>query len=473
MEPHGIARVSRATAWHDGCSGPVVRTHRAFVLERAVLVLLSLSAGCLGCTASNAGSTGSQSPGGADASGVTGAQDGEPDSQATSATGDAAASGDDAGGSSCGDGGLHIPPLVDAAPCTPGQLVAATPVTIVTPDPAPSNPTLASSPFGDRFLAVWTDGGETINGTPIHESIRSSLVQPSRGGVVFSAAVELTGSGHCPVAAWNGTDFTVVWGDDSGMRSQEIDKAGTLVGSPAQVLSKANANVCPASLVAGPGGLAVAWYEGQSAYTENVGQMGPGGAIGSQVLLDTVGPGVSPNAALAQLGGNTYAAFVEWPDGSTSNTIVSAIDWSRQTALAQAVEPGFFGSFLAAGDELWLTAGHAAATVYAGAPGAPFRTIGASCTQKGWSIATDACGRLVQLGIGGHTPAGVATVLFAQPLGWTSAGVPLGNVTGSAIAGAASTFGVLWYARIGPGIPEVLDAQTSGSLSFTTLSWSP
>jgi len=448
-----------------------VRTHRILVPERAVLVLLSLPAACLGCTASNAGSTGSQSPGGADASGVTGESGGEPAQQATSA-GDAGAFGDDSGGSSCADGGLDIPPLVDAASCTPGQLLAATAVTIVTPDPDPSNPMLASSPSGDRFLAVWTDGGEAINGTPIPESIRSSLVQPHPGGVVFSAAVELTGSGHCPVAAWNGTDFTVVWGDDSGMRSQEIDGAGTFVGSTAQVLSKANANVCPASLVAAAGGLAVAWYEGQSAYAENVGLIEPGGAIGSQVLLDTVGPGVAPNAALAQLGGQTYAAFVEWPDGSTSNTIVSAIDWSQQTALAQAIEPGFFGSFLAAGDELWLTAGDNDATLYAGTPGAPFRTMGAACTTEGSSIATDACGRLVQLGIGGYTPAGIATGFFAQPLGWTSAAVPLGTVTASAIAGAASTFGVLWYARIGPGIPAMLDAQTSGALSFTTLSWS-
>ncbi len=235
------------------------------------------------------------------------------------------------------------------------------------------------------------------------------------------------------------------------------------------MLSKANASACPASLVATPCGLAVAWYEGQSAYTENVGLIGQNGAIGDQVLLATVGPGVAVGAALAQLQGHTYVAFIEWPDADSASTVVSEIAWSAQTALSQAVEPGFFGSFLAAGDQLWLTAGEAAATLYAGSPGAPLRTVGTVCNFA--SIATDACGRLVQLGTGGPTPGGIELGFFARPIGWTGPVVSFGAVTGSAIAGAASTFGLLWYARIGPGGPELPDAQTPGLLSFTTLSW--
>ncbi len=121
------------------------------------------------------------------------------------------------------------------------------------------------------------------------------------------------------------------------------------------------------------------------------------------------------------------------------------------------------------GDQLWLTAGYAAATLYAGTPGASFRAVGTLCNFA--SIATDSCGRLVQLGTMGDTAAGVALGFFARPIGWASPSVPFGGVTGSAIAGAASTFGLLWYARVGPGVPEFLDAQTPGSLSFTTLSW--
>jgi hypothetical protein len=432
------------------------------------LLVLSTPAACVGHEDADAGSA---PPGDASAKSEAASSD---DSPATQPTGDSPATDDasppgDLGVGSCTGAPLDVPPLVDAAACGPGQLEQGALVTIVTPDEDPSNPTLASSPSGDRFLAVWTDGGGTINNTPVPETIWSSLVAPDSDGAAVSAAIELTGNGNCPVATWNGTDFTVVWGDASGLRSQEVDATGALVGSAAQVLSKANASACPASLIATPGGLAVAWYEGQSAYTENVGLIGQNGALGNQVLLDTIGPGVAPNAALAQLQGQTYVAFVEWPDADSASTVVSQIDWSGQKAISQAVEPGFFGSFLAAGDQLWLTAGYASATLYAGTPGAPLRSVGTLCNFA--SLATDACGRLVQLGTGGATPAGVQVGFFARPIGWTSPAVSFGNVTGSAIAGAASSFGLLWYARVGPGVPEFLDAQTPGSLSFTTLSW--
>ncbi|HEY5146009.1 MAG TPA: hypothetical protein VII82_04550 [Polyangiaceae bacterium] len=377
--------------------------------------------------------------------------------------------GDPFGAHSCGDASASVPPLIDAAECAAGHLVAAAPVTIVTPDPDPENTVLAASPSGNLFLAAWTDGGVTINATRYPETIWASLVQPAGGAVAISAAIELSGNGVCPVAAWNGTDFTVVWGDDSGLRSQRIDASGSPVGAPAQVLSKANANACPASLVAANGGLALAWYDWQSNPAENVGLIGQSGAIGSRVLLDMLGPGVAPNAALAQLKGRTYVAFVEWPDANTVNTVVSEIDWSKPAVLSQTVEPGFGNSFLAAGDELWLTTFDAVPALYAGTPGSPFRAVGTSCNSV--AIAADACGRLVQLGTQGNTPAGVSLGFFAQPLGWPSPAVQLGNVTGSAIAGAASTYGLLWYARVGPGIPDDPEASTSGSLSFTTLSW--
>jgi hypothetical protein len=435
-------------------------------LGQALLIFLSVPAGCSdGSNAGSTGSTGAPSPGDA-SSLVTGEGS---DAGAMPSAEDATAPGDDGGVGSCSSVALSVPPLVDAAACASGQLEAAAPVTIVTPDEDPSNPVLASSPSGDRFLAVWTDGGETINSTPIPETIWSSLVAPDPDGAAIGAAIELTGNGQCPVAAWNGTDFTVVWGDTSGLRSQEIDTTGALVGAPSQVLSKASANACPASIVATPGGLAVAWSEGQSTYTENVGLIGQNGTLGSQVLLDTVGPGVAANTALAQLQGQTYAAFVEWPDADSASTVISKIDWAGQTAVSQVVEPGFFNSFLASGDQLWLTAGYAAATLYAGTPGASFRTVGTLCNFA--SIATDSCGRLVQLATVGPTPAGVEVGFFARPIGWASPSVSFGDVTGSAIAGAASTFGLLWYARVGPGVPEFLDAQVSGSLSFTTLSW--
>ncbi len=441
----------------------------AWLLSPALL-LLSAVAGtsCRGDVVADEPVGGGGSSGGQSGATQSGSSGGQSSTTQTSATnGDAGASGDNSEFAACGDASGDLPPLVDAAQCPEGQLVAATPVTIVTPDEDPANPALASSPSGDRFLAAWTDGGWVIGDAAIPERIWASLVQPSHGEI--SVALELTGKGTCPVAAWNGKDFTVVWGDDSGLRSQEIDGTGARVGSSTQVLSKANANACPASLIASDSGLAVAWYEGQTPYSENVGLIGPSGEVSNQVLLDTGAPGAGPNATLAQLQGRTYVAFVEWADADSANTVVSEIDWAGEKTLRQTVQPGFFSSFLAAGDELWLAAGTGGSTLYRGIPGSPFRTAGESCAYS--TIATDACGRLVGIGAQGDTPAGIAIGFFARPLGWPSPPVMLGSVTGSAIAGASSTFGVLWYSRIGPGIPEDLDATTSGALSFTTLSW--
>jgi hypothetical protein len=438
-----------------------------FVFRRTVLVVLGFLAGCQSATESlrpaNPNTPDGSIPGAIPQGDDSGAM------QTTAEPSDAGASGDDETSTSCSDGGLGLPPLVDAAACTPGSLVAAPTATIVTPEQDPSNLALASSPSGDRFLAVWTYGGWTIDTTTVPESIYASLVQPGGDGAANSVPIELTGNGTCAVATWNGTDFTVVWGDSSGLRSQEVDATGALVGTPAQVLSKAGASACPVSLVATPSGLALAWVEGRATYTENAGLIGQGGAIGTPLLLAALGPGVGANAALAQIQSQTYVAFVEWPDASTANTVVSAIDWSQGSLLSQTVEPLFFNSFIAAGDELFLTAGFAASTLYGGVAGTSLQPIGQSCGT--WSLTSDGCGRIVQLATQGPTPAGEAVGFSARPLGWSSSVVPLGNVTESAIAGAASTFGVLWYARVGPGIPEFLDAQMSGTLSFTTLSW--
>jgi hypothetical protein len=434
-------------------------------------ILPCLLAGGTSCSGANG--AGERADGSASATTESGAAI-SPAGMPVDAAADTPVDADDAG--SCIDGSADIPALVDAAQCAPSHLVATTPVTIVTPDADPANPTLASSRSGDRFLTVWTDGGWTINNARIPETIWASLVQPGNGSASVSSAIELTGDGECPVAAWNGTDFTVVWGDDSGLRSQEIDGTGALVGGPTQAFAKASANECPASLVATGAGLAVAWYEGygtRSPISTNVGLVGPNGAIDDPLLLATVSPDTSPNVALAQFQGRTYAAFVEWPDADSASTVVSAIEWSNATILPQTVEPGFLGSFLAAGDELWLTAGLANSTLYAGTPGSPFRVVRSLCGGLNAfdSIASDACGRLVELGIQGGTPAGIAIGFFARPIGWAAPPVTLGNVTASALAGAESTFGLLWYARVGPGIPEFLDAPMSGSLSFTTLSW--
>jgi hypothetical protein len=77
----------------------------------------------------------------------------------------------------------------------------------------------------------------------------------------------------------------------------------------------------------------------------------------------------------------------------------------------------------------------------------------------------------VEVGVAGDTPAGVAEGFFVQPVQSSAPAVELGDVTGSAVVGAQSTFGVLWYARIGPGIPFPGEEPESGALSFTTLSW--
>jgi hypothetical protein len=88
-----------------------------------------------------------------------------------------------------------------------------------------------------------------------------------------------------------------------------------------------------------------------------------------------------------------------------------------------------------------------------------------------FAIATDACGRFVGLDHEGWTPAGVAFGFVARSLDQPGSQAMLGGVTGGALAGGDGIFGVLWYSRIGPGIPRGPDDQHPGKLSFSTLSW--
>jgi hypothetical protein len=393
------------------------------------------------------------------------------------ANSDASAAADEGVGIVGAEGGMvsctfdGVEGVVDAGQCEGGQLVAAPTTTITTPDPEPSVPTLASTPAGDRFLAVWADGGGIFNGVAMPESIWASVVQPGPNGVAASAPVELTGNGTCPVATWNGAAFTVAWAEGASLRVQQVDVSGALLGSPAQLVPAANARTCPTSLTARPAGIAIAWLAGESQYTENVALIasGDGGAIQDAVVLDTVGPGVAAGILLAELEGQTYAAYVEWPDAA-SETAVRRIDWSQGVAIPQTVEPGFLDSFLAADGRLWLATEGIAETLYAGVPGGAFQVEGQGCDAFG-ALATDACGRLVGLGNGGYTPAGIAVGFFAQDFASAGSQVALGDVTQAAIAGGGSNVGVLWFARIGPGVPLSSEENQTGALSFTTLSW--
>jgi len=375
------------------------------------------------------------------------------------------------GGGLC-DAAAALPPPTQSAQCAGSQLAAASPVTITTPDPDPSNPTLAASPSGDRFLAMWTDGGWSINGVAVPQTVWMSRVLPGAGGVSATAAVEVAANGYCPVATWNATGFAIAWGDGAGLHLQQVDTNGAPMGNPALVLSRPNAQACPTALVATSSGLAIAWYEGQTVLQENVGLVGAGGTIGTAVQLASEGPGVSVNIALAQLGGEMYAAFVEFADGGSAVTAVTRIDWSQGVALLQGMVPGFLGSLVVADGQLWFTTGQSGVLAYGGVPGAAFPLPVASCTGSGGrSWVADGCGRIVEVGTTGSTPAGVATGFFVQPVQINSPAVALGGVTGTAIVGAQSTFGVLWYARIGPGIPFPGEEPQTGALSFTTLSW--
>jgi hypothetical protein len=357
------------------------------------------------------------------------------------------------------------------AQCSGERLAAANPITITTPDPYPSNPTLASSPAGDRFLALWTDGGGSVNDVVIPETIWMSTILPDATGVPASAAVELSADGACPVAAWTGTGFAVAWGDAAGLHLQLVDVTGATGAAASLGLSRPNVQACPTSLVATSSGLAIAWYEGQSVLQENVGLVGASGAIGTPVHLTTAGPGVSVSVVLGVLAGETYAAFVEWPDGSSSATAVARIDWARAVAVPQGVEPGYLGSLVVAGGQLVFTTQASGERAYGGTPGAAFPVDLGSCNGWGASLASDGCGRIVHVGTAGFGPGGVASGFFVQPVQINALPVVLGSVTESAIVGAQSTFGVLWYARIGPGLPFPGEEPHDGTLSFTTLSW--
>lgn len=369
------------------------------------------------------------------------------------------------------DAAAALPSPSNAAQCSGGKLEAANPITITTPDPAPSNPTLASSPSGDRFLALWTDGGGSINDVSVPETVWISTILPGATGVPASAAVEVSADGACPVAAWTGPGFAVAWGDAAGLHLQLVDVTGATMGAPSLVLPRPNVQACPTSIMATSSGLAIAWYEGQSVLQENVGLVGASGGIGTPVQLATVGPGVSANVLLGVLADQTYAAFVEWPDGNLSATAVVRIDWSRGAAVAQGMEPGFLGSLVVAGGQLVFTTDASGLRPYGITPGAAFPMAMESCSSWGASLASDGCGRIVRAGDAGPTPAGISSGFFVQPVQSNAPPVELGVVTGSAIVGAQSTFGVLWYARIGPGISLPGEEPQVGTLSFTTLSW--
>jgi hypothetical protein len=356
------------------------------------------------------------------------------------------------------------------APQCPGERLAAGPTaTITTPDPVPAYLALASSPSDDRYLAVWADGGGTINGVPIPELVWTSVLQVGATGVQSSTVVKLTGDGDCPAAVRSGTGFAVVWGDDTGVRLQRVDAAGRPVGTTTEVAATTG-RACPTSLISTSGGLTVGWIEGEGQLRERVALVGASGGATAQVLLATIGPGVAGGVALAELRGVTSAAFVEWPGGAET-AAVSELDWSKIAASSPRVMPGFLSSFGSARDRLWLTADTAdGSTLYEGVAGAPFR-VASTTKDLLFTVASDGCGRLVALGHHGWTPAGVATGFFARPLEGATAQTALGGVTQSALAGAASGFGVLWYSRIGPPVPPPPGSEHPGELSFTTLSW--
>jgi len=360
-----------------------------------------------------------------------------------------------------------ITTLPDGGQCAGSRLVASPTVMITTPDPDPSNVALAASTAGDQFLALWTDGGWSVNGVAVPESIWASLIRASPTVAKDSAAVELTASGTCPVAIWSDSGFLVAWGDSSGLRMQQLDVQGMPVGSPSVLLSETN-QACPTSLVKTPLGVAISWQTGTTLLGENVALITAAQTVLDPIALGTVGPGVSTNIVLAQLQGQTYVACVEWPNGENgaAATAISQVIWGHNVAVPQVTEPVYFNSFLAADGRLWMSGG----ALYAGVPGSAFQIEGEGCDAF-TTLATDACGRLVGLGTQGFTPAGVAGGFFAQSFVGAGSQVVLGSVTASAIAGGGSSFGVLWYARIGPGIPAPGEENESGALSFTTLSW--
>jgi hypothetical protein len=306
------------------------------------------------------------------------------------------------------------------------------------------------------------------------------IVTGSRG-ISASASTQISSNGACPVVVWNGTGFAIAWGDSEGLRLQLVDTDGVPVGAPSLVLSRPNVRACPSSLVNTGGGLALAWYEGESVLQENVGLVGASGMIAAPVELDAVGPGVSANVALGMVGSQTYAAFAEWPGGDSPNaqalTSVARIDWSQGAPVSQSTVSGFLVSLVVADGQLSVSTqgvgNDGGAFTYGAAQGLTPSTAVAGCSGgcAGAILAADGCGRIVQVGTEGATPAGIAEGFFVQSLQSGATPVVLGDVTEDTVVGAGSTFGVLWYGRIGPGIPAPGEAPQPGTLSFTTLSW--
>ena len=362
----------------------------------------------------------------------------------------------DTGDASVGPCAVDVP-AVDAGSCATGELAVAPTSTIATPDPAPRNPILTASPSSDDFLAVWSDGTEESLG-----AIWASVLQPSAGGASATPVVQLSTMGTCPVATWTNAGFAVAWADSTGLELQQLEPHGALVGSSVRVLSGAG-SMCAMSIASAGTGLALAWSSGASGSIESVALVDASGAAGASIVLGTVAPGAGADIALAELGDQTYAAYLEWPDTS-SETAVARIDWSLASAVPVGTAPGFLQSFVAADNQLWLaTESGGQYALYTAAPGAALQLAGQGCAAFD-DLAVDGCGQLLGVGNSGFNPGGAAA-FYAQAIGGAGSQVALGAASELAVAGAASTFGVLWFAGIGGG------ASQNGALSFTTLSW--
>lgn len=362
------------------------------------------------------------------------------------------------------------PPVSTGSQCAAHSQLTASMLTITTPDPNPKGPLLASSASGSDLLAVWSDGGGTVNSVAVPESIWAVGLSLGASGSKVGSPIQLTADGHCPVAAATSEGFTLVWADATGIQLQRLDARGAVRGKSSLVVASADRGACPSSLLDTSDGLVVAWYE-PSSTNQVVARLDASGAIAAQLILDQVPITDSAQVMLLSLRDQTLVARARWKD-SMPASVISAIDWSKGLLTEKSVTPGLLQAFFASGDDLVLAVrGSQGLELFAGPLGA---SPGVWARESGaFSATADACGRVVALGEEVITPGGIAEGFFAEALDPPTAKVALGAVTEAALTGAGSRFGVLWYARVGPshGFPGAAMAGATGTLNFTTLTW--
>jgi hypothetical protein len=359
-----------------------------------------------------------------------------------------------------GKTGSEPPP--PAPTCASTTLTASAPTLVASGQGA--FPSLAATPEGDRFLIVTENGVGGSVGTFVHVTSSGALASPA-----FQVSIE----GRA-VAAFDGTAFDVIAAPPSTkpspMTLQRFNVEGTPLGPavdiPIHAMQLMPAPGAPPPVVASPSGLALMLSEPgiKAAVDLHAVLIGVDGTVlrDDSLMSGTVDPyyGDGPYGSLALVGGRMIAQFTSpwmpgfpisvadlgWFGTAASTTVVGTQTGQCDVQLIGIGQKLAFSQ--CTGSDQWL---------FEGPPGGPFAK---EWQLDGSLIASDGCGRVVNVGVSGQGP----ETLLARPWNGSPASISIDaypdqliTTRDIAIAPTRSGFGVAWV--------------DSDGVHFSTLAW--